>query len=53
MVLQLTERVMALGEELAEKEIVIEDYETLKELNEELEETHLETEKALQEELGE
>jgi dynactin 1 len=32
--------------------ITIEDLEALKELNDELEENHLETEKALQEELG-
>jgi dynactin 1 len=32
--------------------ITIEDLESLKELNDELEESHVETEKALQEEIG-
>ena len=33
--------------------ITIEDLEALKELNDELEENHMETEKALQEDIGE
>ena len=33
--------------------ITIEDLEALKELNDEMEENHLETEKAMQEDLGE
>lgn len=48
---QLTERNMALTDRLNEMTIVVEDLESLKEINDELEETHLETEKQLQEEV--
>jgi dynactin 1 len=37
---------------IEEMRITIEDLEALKELNDELEENHIETEKALQEEIG-
>lgn len=37
---------------IAEMTITIEDLESLKELNDELEENHMETEKQLQEEIG-
>jgi hypothetical protein len=40
-------------QKIEEQRITIEDLESLKELNDELEENHLETEKALQEEIGE
>ena len=65
---QLTERNLLLGEvscprnpsiillsplqRIEEMRVVIEDLEALKELNDELEENHVETEKALQEEIG-
>ncbi|KAJ3741538.1 dynein associated protein-domain-containing protein [Lentinula detonsa] len=45
---QLTERNLVLGEKIEEMRITIEDLEALKELSDELEENHLETEKALQ-----
>ena len=48
----LTERNLMLGEKLEEMRITIEDLEALKELNDELEENHVETEKALQEDIG-
>ncbi|KAI5121836.1 hypothetical protein M0805_003270 [Coniferiporia weirii] len=48
---QLTERNLILGEKIAEMTITIEDLEALKELNDELEENHVETEKQLQEEI--
>ncbi|KAH8119806.1 dynactin [Phellopilus nigrolimitatus] len=48
---QLTERNLVLGEKIAEMTITIEDLEALKELNDELEENHVETEKQLQEEI--
>ena len=41
-----------LGEKIEEMRITIEDLEALKELNDELEENHMETEKALQEDIG-
>ncbi len=40
-------------QKIEEMRITIEDLEALKELNDELEENHMETEKALQEDLGE
>ncbi|PWN51530.1 hypothetical protein IE53DRAFT_378882 [Violaceomyces palustris] len=48
---QLTERNLLLGEKIEEMQGIIEDLEALKELNDELEETHIETEKQLQEEV--
>jgi dynactin 1 len=48
---QLTERNLALTDKVEEMMLTIEDLESLKELNDELEETHLETEKQLQEEV--
>ena len=50
--MQLTERNLMLGEKIEEMRITIEDLEALKELNDELEENHMETEKAMQEEIG-
>ena len=52
MLVQLTERNLMLGEKIEEMRITIEDLEALKELNDELEENHIETEKALQDEMG-
>ncbi|KIJ13750.1 hypothetical protein PAXINDRAFT_170080 [Paxillus involutus ATCC 200175] len=51
MLVQLTERNLMLGEKIEEMRITIEDLEALKELNDELEENHIETEKTLQEEI--
>ncbi|KZT73394.1 hypothetical protein DAEQUDRAFT_762303 [Daedalea quercina L-15889] len=51
MLVQLTERNLMLGEKIEEMRITIEDLEALKELNDELEENHVETEKAMQEEI--
>ncbi|KAH7911588.1 dynein associated protein-domain-containing protein [Hygrophoropsis aurantiaca] len=51
MLVQLTERNLMLGEKIEEMRITIEDLEALKELNDELEENHIETEKSMQEEL--
>ncbi|KAG9042521.1 hypothetical protein FS837_010755 [Tulasnella sp. UAMH 9824] len=48
---QLTERNLLMSEKIEEMRIAIEDLEALRELNDELEETHLETERALQEEI--
>lgn len=48
---QLTERNMALQEKNEELRLINDDLEALKDLNDELEETHIETEKQLQEEL--
>ncbi|PWN28076.1 hypothetical protein BDZ90DRAFT_231838 [Jaminaea rosea] len=48
---QLTERNLFLGERLNEMAATIEELESLKELNEELDEVHVETEKQLQEEV--
>jgi dynactin 1 len=39
-------------QKIEEMRVVIEDLEALKELNDELEENHVETEKALQEDIG-
>ena len=50
--MQLTERNLMLGEKIEEMRITIEDLEALKELNDELEENHMETEKSLQEDIG-
>lgn len=52
MLVQLTERNLMLGEKIEEMRITIEDLEALKELNDELEENHVETEKAMQEDLS-
>ncbi|KAL4067219.1 dynein associated protein-domain-containing protein [Scleroderma yunnanense] len=52
MLVQLTERNLMLSEKIEEMRITIEDLEALKELNDELEENHIETEKALQEEIN-
>ncbi|KAL6307818.1 dynein associated protein-domain-containing protein [Sparassis latifolia] len=51
LLVQLTERNLMLGEKIEEMRITIEDLEALKELNDELEENHVETEKAMQEDL--
>jgi hypothetical protein len=40
-------------QKIEEMRVVIEDLEALKDLNDELEENHVETEKALQEDIGE
>lgn len=48
---QITERNLFLSERVEEMGAAIEDLEALKELNDELEETHVETEKQLQEEV--
>ena len=42
-----------MSQKIEEMRITIEDLEALKELNDELEENHVETEKALQEDIGE
>ncbi|TCD64746.1 hypothetical protein EIP91_003668 [Steccherinum ochraceum] len=52
MLVQLTERNLMLGEKIEEMRITIEDLEALKELNDELEENHLETEKMMQDDLN-
>ena len=52
MLIQLTERNLMLSEKIEEMRITIEDLEALKELNDELEESHIETEKALQDEIS-
>ncbi|KAH9854440.1 dynactin [Lenzites betulinus] len=51
LLVQLTERNLMLGEKIEEMRITIEDLEALKELNDELEENHVETEKSMQEEI--
>ncbi|KAI6120904.1 dynein associated protein-domain-containing protein [Pisolithus croceorrhizus] len=51
MVLHLTERTIQYTEKIEEMRITIEDLEALKELNDELEENHVEAEKALQAEI--
>lgn len=53
MLMQLTERNLMLGEKIEEMRITIEDLEALKELTDELEENHVETERMLNEDLGE
>ncbi|KAF9110823.1 hypothetical protein BGX27_005836 [Mortierella sp. AM989] len=52
MIEQLTVKNMGLGEKLEELQTAIEDLEALKELNDELEENHVETEKQLQAEIN-
>ncbi|KAG6812629.1 hypothetical protein H0H92_001712 [Tricholoma furcatifolium] len=52
MLVQLTERNLMLGEKIEEMRITIEDLEALKELSDELEENHIETEKQLHEDLN-
>lgn len=49
---QLTEQNLTLKEKLEEMKAAIEDLEALKELADELEENHIETEKQLQAEIG-
>ena len=51
MIEELTEKNMALNERIDEFRMVIEDLESLKELNDELEINHIETEKQMQEEI--
>ncbi|ESK85145.1 dynactin [Moniliophthora roreri MCA 2997] len=51
LLVQLTERNLQLGEKIEEMRITIEDLEALKELSDELEENHVETEKALHEDI--
>lgn len=51
MIEELTERNMSMAEEIEEMKAVIEDLEALKELNDELEINHVETEKEMQEDL--
>ncbi|KDR85814.1 hypothetical protein GALMADRAFT_234908 [Galerina marginata CBS 339.88] len=51
MLVRLTERNLMLGEKIEEMRITIEDLEALKELSDELEENHMETEKTLHEDL--
>ncbi|EJD45781.1 hypothetical protein AURDEDRAFT_87692 [Auricularia subglabra TFB-10046 SS5] len=51
MLVELTERNLQLGEKIEEMRIIIEDLEALKELSDELEENHIESEKAMQEEI--
>ncbi|KAJ7774997.1 dynactin [Mycena metata] len=51
MLVQLTERNLMLGEKIEEMRITIEDLESLRELNDELEENHVETEKAMMDDL--
>ncbi|KAF8167287.1 dynactin [Crassisporium funariophilum] len=51
MLVRLTERNLMLGEKIEEMRITIEDLEALKELSDELEENHTETEKQLHEDL--
>ncbi|KAF8481025.1 dynein associated protein-domain-containing protein [Russula ochroleuca] len=53
LVVQLTERTLMLGEKIEEMRVTIEDLEALKELGEELEENHVETERAMQDEINE
>ncbi|KAN0135638.1 Dynein associated domain containing protein [Lactarius tabidus] len=53
MLVQLTERNLMLGEKIEEMRITIEDLEALKELGEELEENHVETERSMQDEINE
>jgi dynactin 1 len=49
---QLTEKNLALTEKMEEMHLVVEDLEALKELADELEDNHIETEKQLQAEIG-
>ena len=52
MIEKLTERNLDLGEKVTLLETTLKDLEALRDLNEELEEAHLETEKQLQLDLG-
>ena len=49
---QLTEKNLTLNEKMEEMRVAVEDLEALKELADELEENHMETEKQLQAEIG-
>ena len=51
MIEELTERNMSMNEEIEELKVAIEDLENLKELNDELEINHIETEKDMQEDI--
>ncbi|MCJ1392500.1 hypothetical protein MMC18_005368 [Xylographa bjoerkii] len=51
MIEELTEKNLSLNEQLDELKVVVEDLESLKELNDELELNHMETEKQLQDEI--
>lgn len=51
MLVQLTERNLTLGEKIEEMRITIEDLEALQELNDELEENHVETERSLHDDI--
>jgi dynactin 1 len=51
MIEELTDKNMAMSEEIEELKVTIEDLESLKELNDELEINHVETEKELQEDI--
>lgn len=51
MIEELTDKTMSMGEEIEELKATIEDLESLKELNDELEINHVETEKEMQEEI--
>lgn len=51
MIEELTERNMSMAEQIEELKVTIEDLESLKELNDELEINHVETEKEMQDEL--
>lgn len=51
MIEELTDKNMALSEQIEELKVTIEDLESLKELNDELEINHVETEKEMQEEI--
>ncbi|ELU43807.1 dynactin [Rhizoctonia solani AG-1 IA] len=52
MLVQLTDRNLQLSEKIEEMRVSIEDLEALKELNDEIEENHVEAERAMQEEIG-
>ena len=52
MLQHITERNLTLSERIEEMHAVIQDLEALKELNDELEENHVENEKQMQEEIG-
>lgn len=51
MIEELTERNMSMSEQIEELKVTVEDLESLKELNDELEINHIETEKDMQEEI--
>ncbi|QRW00779.1 Dynein associated protein [Ceratobasidium sp. AG-Ba] len=51
MLVQLTDRNLMLSEKIEEMRVIIEDLEALKELNDEIEENHVEAERAMQEEI--